>query len=61
MWPRVHLHKPKMLILQNAVSNVWKSANHTVFMQIQNTVEKRFNLLSPAIWTKYNILVMKNN
>ena len=71
MWPRVDIHKPKMLILkfptpkkliiQLPASNVWKNANHTIFIQFQKTIEKRFNLVSPAIWTKYNSLVMKNN
>ena len=71
MWPRVDIPKPKMLILnfptpkkffiQLPVSNVWKNANHTIFIQFQKTIEKRFNLVSPAIWTKYNSLVMKNN
>ena len=71
MWPRVDIPKPKMLILnfptpkkliiQLPASNVWKNANHTIFIQFQKTIEKRFNLVSPAIWTKYNSLVMKNN
>ena len=69
MWPRVDLHKPKMLILnfpkkliiQLPASNVWKNANHTIFIQFQKTSEKSFNLVSPAIWTKYNSLGMKNN
>ena len=50
-----------MLIIQLPASNVWKNAIHTIFIQFQNTIEKRFNLVSPAIWTQYNNLVMKNN
>ena len=71
MWPRVDIHKPKMLflnfptpkklIIQLPASNVWKNANHTIFIQFQKTIVKRFNLVSPAVWTKYNSLVMKNN
>ena len=38
-----------------------KNATHTIFIQVQKTIEKKFNLVSPAIWTKYNSLVMKNN
>ena len=30
-------------------------------IQFQKTIEKRFNLVSPAIWTKNDSLVMKNN
>ena len=71
MWPRVDIPKPKKLILnfptpkkliiQLPASNVWKNATHTIFIQFQTTIEKRFNLVSPAIWTNYNSLVMKNN
>ena len=71
MWPWVDLHKPKvlilrfstpkMLIIQLPASNVWKIANHTIFIQFRKTIEKRFNLVSPTIWTKYNSLGMKNN
>ena len=71
MWPRVELHEPKllilnfptpkMLIIQLPASNVWKNSIHTTFIQFQNTIEKSFNLVSPAIWTQYNNLVMKNN
>ena len=56
---RVDLHKPKMLIshfptpkmlmMQLPTSNVWKIANHTIFIQFQKTIEKRFDLVSPAI------------
>ena len=38
-----------MLIIQLPASNVWKNAYHTVFIQFQKTIEKRFNLVSPAI------------
>ena len=71
MWLRVDIHKSKMLILNFPTtkkliiplpaSNVWKNANHTIFIQFQKTIEKRFNLISPAIWTKYNSLVIEKN
>ena len=71
MWPRVDLHEPKllilhfptpkMLIIQLPASNVWKNAIHTIFIQSQNTIEKRFNLVSPAIWTEYNNDVNNEN
>ena len=58
MRPRIDIHKPKMLILnfptpkkliiQLPASNVWKNANHTIFIQFQKTIEKKFNLVSPA-------------
>ena len=59
---RVDLHKPKMLIwlfptpkkfiIQLPTSNIWKNSKHTIFIQFQKTIEKRFSLVSPAIWTK---------
>ena len=68
---QIHLHKPKLLILhfptpkklilQFSTSNVWKNANHTIFIQFQKTIEKSFNIVSSAIWTKFNNLVMKKD
>ena len=45
----LHFPTPKMLILQFSTSNVWKNANHTIFMQFQKTIERIFNIVSPAI------------
>ena len=45
----LHFPTPKMLIIQLPTSNVWKNANHTIFIQFQKTNEKRFDLVSPAI------------
>ena len=66
---RVDLHKAKMLILQFHTSktliiqvhtsNVRKNANHTIFIQFQKNIEKNFQLVSTAIWTRQNSLVMK--
>ena len=50
---------PKMLILQFHTSNVWKNANHTIFLQFRKIIEKRFELVSAAIGNKYNSLMMK--
>ena len=57
--PRLDLHKPKMLVLQFPTpkmlilqfhtSNVWENASHTIFLQFQKIIEKRFELISAAI------------
>ena len=60
MWPRVDIHKPKMLILkfptpkkliiQLPASNVWKNANHTIFIQIQKPLKKDSTLFLRFFW-----------
>ena len=32
---------PKKLIIQLPASNVWKNANHKIFIQLQKTIEKK--------------------
>ena len=48
-----------MLLIQFHKSNVWKAAYHKLFVQFHKIIEKRFELVSAAIWTKQNNLVMK--
>ena len=53
--PKMHIlqfHTPKMFIMQFHTSNVWKNATHTIFIQFQKIIEKGFELVSAAIWTK---------
>ena len=45
MLNRVDLHRPKTVIIQIHTSNVWKSASHTIFVQFQKIIEKRFELV----------------
>ena len=37
-----------MFIMQFHTSNVWKIANHTIFIHFQKIIEKRFELVSAA-------------
>ena len=47
--PRVDLHTPKMLIIQFHTSSVWKTVCHTIFIQFQKIIGKRFLLISAAM------------
>ena len=41
----LQLHAPKMLIIQFHTSTVWKNATHTIFIQFQKIIEKKFTCL----------------
>ena len=56
---RVDIHKPKLLILQFHTPNVRKNASHAIFIQFQNIIKKIFELVSAAVWTKSNSLVIE--
>ena len=55
----LRFHTPKRLLIQFHKSNLWKAAYHKLFVQFHKIIEKRFELVSAAIWTKPNNLVMK--
>ena len=48
----LQIHTPKMFIIQFNTSNVWENASLTFFIKFLKIIEKRFELVSAAIWSK---------